>query len=99
MRIVTRYTAPVLTVTGGLCLGEAIRSATHHGHAWPWLAAIAALMWAGTAAALWLPYLTVRRRLLAERRDLLAKRALLLDMMRNLDDMAASGLLAPEGER
>lgn len=44
----------------------------------------------------WLHSLLSRR---AERREELRKRALMLAMMRELNEMAANGLMAPKGER
>lgn len=79
-----RYATPVLTVAGGLCLGQGIRSAMHSGQMWPLLIVASAALWAGAAATLWLPYR-------AERNRLLRKRALLLDMKRELDEMAQHG--------
>lgn len=84
---IAQLATPVLTVTGGLFLGEAIRLAIHHGHAWPLFAGIGAAAWTVTAAALWLPYL-------AERRRLLRRRALLLRVRDEIPAMVAKAMEA-----
>jgi hypothetical protein len=80
-----RYTTPVLTVTGGLLTGNAIRDALHHGHSWPLLGSLAAAAWTGAALSLWLPYL-------AERRSLLRQRAFLLRMRDEVPGMVADAM-------
>lgn len=85
MSAVSRLAAPVLAAVGGLCLGEAIREAVHHGHSWPVLAGIAVAAWTGSAVAIWLPYL-------AERRQLLRQRAFLLRVSDEVPAMVAQAL-------
>lgn len=74
-----------LFAAGGLLSGMAVRNLLHHGHTWPWLLAAGLTGWAGGFAALWLPYL-------AERRRLLGARSVLLRLRGELPQMVADAL-------
>lgn len=84
LRAIKRSASPALAAIGGLILGSAIRNAIHHGHSWPLLAGIGAVLFAAAFAVHWVPYRIERRKLLRERAILLGMQAGLNDMVEHM---------------
>jgi hypothetical protein len=83
-RVIKRSASPALAAIGGLCLGQAIRNAIHHGQAWPLLAGVGAVAFAASIAVYWVPYRIERRKLLRQRDTLLWMQGQMNDMVEHM---------------